>query len=164
MWSLHSVSWRAIIAGGLIAGSLDILAAALINWLNPILILRSIASGALGRASFSEGAASAVLGLLLQWFMGLLIAAIFVLAAAGIARLRRHWINAGIAYGVVIFFVMNYVVVPLSAAPFREHHFGVPKFVENLLAMILFGLIVAFCARKRRIPVQASNAADGMSQ
>ena len=163
MWNLHTGSWRAIFAGGLIAGSVDILAAALINWINPVLILHSIASGVLGRASFSGGAASAVLGLLLQWFMGLLIATIFVLAAARIAWLRRHWINAGIAYGAVIFFVMNYVVVPLSAAPFRGHHFGVQKFVENLVAMILFGLIVAFCARERRTPVQVSNAPNGVS-
>jgi hypothetical protein len=56
---------------------------------------------------------------------------------------------------VVIFVVMNYVVVPLSAAPFRprlDFHelltaFTPYKFVANLLAMILFGLIIAFLMR-----------------
>jgi hypothetical protein len=44
---------------------------------------------------------------------------------------------------VVIFFVMNYAVLPLSAwksAP----HFTALKFAENMAAMLLFGLIVAF--------------------
>jgi hypothetical protein len=53
---------------------------------------------------------------------------------------------------------MNYLVVPLSAAPFRPH-FGLHelltaftpyKFIANLLAMLLFGLIVAFSARNVR--------------
>lgn len=163
MWNLDSAAWRAILKGGLIAGSVDILAAALINWLNPVLILHSIASGVLGRASFSAGADSAVLGLLLQWFMGLLIATLFVLPAARIARLRRHWISAGIGYGVVIFFVMNYVVVPLSAAPFRAQHFTVSKFIENLLAMLLFGLIVAFFARERQPVAVATDVPDNVA-
>lgn len=151
------VLWRAILTGGLIASTLDIGSASLINWLSPITILHAIASGVLGQASFTDGAASAVLGLGLQWFMGLLIAAVFVLTAWKFTALRRHWVVAGIAYGVVIFFVMNDVVVPLSAAPFRAHHFSAQKFIENLLAMILFGLIVAFCARARR---QAARAVD----
>ena len=58
------------------------------------------------------------------------------------------WWFAGIlmlAYGVVIFFVMNFVVVPLSMAMVKPHlpHFSPAKFGENLLAMLLFGLIVA---------------------
>jgi hypothetical protein len=47
---------------------------------------------------------------------------------------------------VVIFFVMNFVVVPLSMAMAKPHlpHFSAAKFGENMLAMLLFGLIVAF--------------------
>ncbi|MFZ0869604.1 MAG: hypothetical protein WAM90_02635, partial [Rhodanobacter sp.] len=51
-----------------------------------------------------------------------------------------------VAYGVVVFFVMNYVVRPLSAA-WPKTHFTPAGFVENMLAMLLFGLIVAYCAR-----------------
>ena len=161
MQAQRSVPWVAILAGGLIASTVDIAAASLINWLNPVVILHAIASGVLGKASFYDGTTSALLGLMLQWFMGLLIATIFVLAAARVAWLKRRWLMAGIAYGVLIFFVMNYVVVPLSAAPFPAHHFNMQKFVENLLAMILFGLIVAFCARERCATVQVSSAPNG---
>lgn len=148
------VSWHAIVVGGLIASTADVGAASLINWLSPVVILHAIASGVLGKAAFAGGAAAAVLGLVLQWLMGLLIAAIFVLAASRFAWLRRRWVFAGIAYGVAIFFVMNYVVVPLSAVPFPAHHFGVRTFIENLLAMFLFGLIIAWRTRERRVPLR----------
>jgi hypothetical protein len=60
--------------------------------------------------------------------------------------LKRRWIGAGSAYGVAIYLVMNYVVVPLSAAKMAVK-FSVVGLAANLLAMLLFGLIVAFCAR-----------------
>ena len=138
---------RAMLCGGLVAGTIDIGAAALINRVSPVVILHAIASGVLGKASFAMGASAAWLGLGLQWAMSLLIAAIFVAAATRMAWLRRHWALAGLAYGVPVYVVMNHVVVPLSAAPFRAP--ATPSLiVMNLLAMLLFGLIVAFFARK----------------
>jgi len=143
--AIHTPRSRAILYGGFVAGSLDILAAALINRVDPLIIMRAIASGLLGRAAFQGGLPVAMLGLLLQWAMSLLIAAIFVFAAARLAWLGRHWVAAGLLYGVVVFVVMEYVVVPLSAA--AKPHFTALSLLENLLAMELFGLIVAFFAR-----------------
>ncbi|HJW05943.1 MAG TPA: hypothetical protein VJ527_05535 [Rhodanobacter sp.] len=141
----HTPLRLAILYGGFVAGSLDILAAALINRVDPLIIMRAIASGLLGRAAFQGGLPVAMLGLLLQWAMSLLIAAIFVFAARRLAWLGRRWVAAGLLYGVVVFVVMEYVVVPLSAA--AKPHFTALSLLENLLAMELFGLIVAFCAR-----------------
>ena len=139
----------AVLCAGFVAGSIDIGAAALINGLSPVTILHSIASGLLGKASFSDGAPAALLGLGLQWGMSIIIAAVFVTAANKFHALARRWVSSGIGYGVVIFLVMNYVLVPLSAAPWNpwKRHFSTDKLIENLVAMILFGLIVAFCAR-----------------
>ncbi len=136
----------AVICGGLIAGTIDIGSACVINMLSPRIILQAIASGLLGAASFQGGLPAELAGLGLQWGMSLLIAAIFVVGAMRIRWLRRHWIAAGAAYGVVIYAVMNYVVVPLSAAPFHPST-HLDKIVENLLAMLLFGLIVAGTTR-----------------
>lgn len=143
--TVRTTPWVAILYGGFVAGSLDILAAALINWLNPLIIMRAIASGLLGRAAFQGGLPVAALGLLLQWAMSMLIAAIFVFAAGRMSWLSQRWITAGLLYGVVVFVVMEYVVVPLSAA--AKPHFTALSLVENVLAMLLFGLIVAFFAR-----------------
>ncbi len=140
-------SLSAILSGGLVAGTLDIGSASLINWIRPAIILRAVASGLLGPASFHDGFFSAVLGLFLQWVLSILIAALFVGAALRIRVLLRHWILAGLLYGGVVFVVMNYIVVPLSRAPFGPSGFTTAKILENLAAMLLFGWIVAAFAR-----------------
>ncbi len=128
------------------AGTLDIGAASLINMIDPRVILRFIAGGLLGKAALQGGLAVAWLGLLLQWSMSLLIAAVFVFAALRLRWLTARPILAGLAYGAVVFVVMNYVVVYFSAWH-RINHFTPASFVENLLAMLVFGLIVSICAR-----------------
>jgi hypothetical protein len=135
----------AIILGGLIAGTIDIGSACLITGHSVVFILHTIAGGLLAKRSYEGGMPTALLGLLLQELMGILIAAIYVVAAAVLPSLRRRWLAGGLAYGVVIFFVMNYVVVPLSA--WKHHpHFSAYSFVANMAAMLLFGLIVAWFA------------------
>jgi hypothetical protein len=137
----------AIFVGGFVAGTIDIGAAALINLANPILILHFIAGGLLGKPALEGGAAVALLGLVLQWAMSLIIAAIYVVSSRSLLVLRRLWMVSGLVYGVIIFFVMNYAVVPLSAWT-RWPHFTAEKFAENMLAMLFFGLIIAFFARQ----------------
>jgi len=138
----------AILLGGFVAGTVDVGAASLINLLSPIRILQFIAGGLLGKAALSGGIPVALLGLVLQWLMSMIIAAVYVLAASWLPVLGRQWIGFGLAYGVVVFFVMNYVVVPLSAWA-RWPHFTPYSFAANMAAMLLFGLIVAFFARTR---------------
>lgn len=136
---------RAVVAtlvGGLLAGTIDIGAAALINGLDPRVILRFIAGGLQGKAALQGGAASAWLGLFLQWGMGIVIAAIFVTAALRLRWMVTRWFLAGLAYGVVVFVVMNYVVLP-SSAWHRIGHFTLESFAWNLLAMLVFGWIIA---------------------
>jgi hypothetical protein len=145
MMSKRHANLSAVLYGGFVAGTIDIGAAALINMISPVVILKAIASGVLGKPAFAGGTSVAILGLVLQWAMSLLIAAIFVFAARRLPRLVVHWPTWGVAYGVVVFFVMNYVVRPLSAA-WPKTHFTPAGFVWNMLAMLLFGVIVAYCA------------------
>ena len=135
----------AIALGGLVAGTVDIGAASLIYAVPPPIILKAIASGLLGAAAFRGGWPTVLLGLLLQWVMSLIIAAVYVLARRRLFSQAPHWVPAGIAYGVVVFCVMNWLVVPLSAA--ASSHLTVKLFTLNLIAMLLFGLIVAFFVR-----------------
>jgi uncharacterized membrane protein YagU involved in acid resistance len=144
---------RPVLLGGFIAGSVDVGAACLINKLAPLRVLQAIASGVMGKSAFSSGLSAAVLGLVLQWAMSILIALIFAAAARRLAILKRRWFAGGLAYGVVIYFVMNFVVVPLSAAPFTIK-FKLPKSMEDLLAMLLFGLIIAYFGRRSAPPAE----------
>jgi hypothetical protein len=139
----------AILLGGIVAATIDIGAACLITGRDVIYILHVIAGGLLGQSTFSGGTQTALLGLLLQELMGLIIAAIYVGAAGVMPLLKRRWLACGLLYGVAIFVVMNYVVVPLSAWK-HVPHFTTDKFLENLTAMLLFGVIVAFFARRAR--------------
>ena len=113
---------KTAVSGGLLAGTIDIGAASAINMVAPDRVLRAVASGLLGRAAVHGGSWVIGLGLILQWAMSTLIAAIFLAGAARLPIMLRRWILAGLAYGFVVFFVMNYAVVPpLSAAVFKMH-------------------------------------------
>jgi hypothetical protein len=147
MKSKISAALRSTLLGGLVAGTVDIGAASLINWVNPLVICQAIASGLLGRASFHEGASSVALGLVLQWLMSILIAACCVFAGRRLPILRKRWVESGLAFGFITFLVMNYVVVPLSAVG-HAPRFSTRTFVENMLAMLLFGVIISSFARE----------------
>jgi len=138
----------AILWGGLTAGTIDIGAASIITGLSPVRIMKIVAGGLLGRSAFDGDASVAMIGMLLQWGMSIVIAAIFVVAALRLPGLIRQWIACGIAYGAVTYFVMNYVVVPLSALGKGFPRFDLAQFSENMLAMLLFGLIVAYFAQR----------------
>lgn len=146
MTSRNSVL-AAIVLGGLVAGTVDIGAAMLISGKSMAFILQFIASGAVGKGAFDGGTGTVVLGALLQWAMSLIIAAIFVLASLRLPWMRRRWVAAGLAFGVATYFVMTYVVVPLSAVG-GGWHFSPLPFIKNLAAMLVFGLIVSAFARR----------------
>jgi hypothetical protein len=138
----------AILLGGLIAGAIDIGAASLISGRSLGYIMQVIAGGLLAKATFEGGAGTMLLGFVLQELMGILIAAVYVvLMKASLPVLTRRWVMSGLGYGVVIFLVMNYVVLPLSAWK-SVPHFTAFKFAANMAAMLVFGLIVAFFARR----------------
>jgi hypothetical protein len=110
---------RRILAAGAVAGALD-LAYAFTIWgfrdVPPTVILMSIASGLFGRAAFAGGVPMAALGAALHFMMTTIMAAVFARAATAMPLLARRPIVAGVGYGVGIYIVMNYVVVPLSRA------------------------------------------------
>lgn len=109
-----------VLAGGLVAGTLDIVYAcafwALKRGVPAIRILQSIAAGLLGDASFKGGGRTAALGLALHFFIAVSMSIAYYLVASRWALLRQRPVLCGAAYGLLLYGVMNYVVVPLSAA------------------------------------------------
>jgi uncharacterized membrane protein YagU involved in acid resistance len=153
--TMHNRVLFAALVGGLVAGTLDIGVAAILNSVSPLVVLVFIASGILGKAAYHAGAAGLALGLALQWAMSFAIALIYGLGRERVEVPRRSWVLGGVLYGLVIFLVMSFAVVPLSRAV-PQPAFTLPALVENLLAMILFGLIVAFCAHRFSVRSQRS--------
>jgi hypothetical protein len=141
---------RAILYGALAVGILDGLDALVFFGLRgapPIRIFQGIAGGLLGRASFDGGIATALLGVAIHFCIATTIVVIYYVAAKWIPVLTRHPIVCGAVYGVGAYFVMNLVVLPLSAAGG-----GLPKalpvLVNGLFAHIFFvGIPSAWAAR-----------------
>ena len=149
-----------VLVAGLSAGTVDIGVAALIYSLRPVVILESIASGLIGDGAFRGGVAVVLLGLGLQWAMSILVATIYVAITALRPSVRRRWGRTGALAGFTNYVVMSYLVVPLSAAPFGPvftlHGLfaGLTpyKLTINVLANVLFGVIIAFCVRSAAPP------------
>jgi uncharacterized membrane protein YagU involved in acid resistance len=113
-----------------------------------VVLLQFIASGLLGPAAFAGGLGTALLGLLLHVVFSLVIAAVFILAATRLPVLRRNLILGGLLYGVVVYFVMNFVVTPLSAAPPSDGELWT-VIVEGIIGHALtIGLPLAFITRR----------------
>ena len=112
--------WFLVLTGGLIAGTLDILYAivfwAIKSGAPPQRILQSVAAGLLGDTSFTGAWATAALGLALQFVIALSMATSYYIVARRWAALWQRALLFGAAYGLVLYGIMNYVVVPLSAA------------------------------------------------
>lgn len=110
--ALHAIFWA-----GIVCGVLDI-TAAFVTWalqgVKPISILQGIASGLLGPASFSGGSKTAALGAALHFFVAFSAATVFYLSSLRLTFLTRRPIPAGMIYGVAVYIVMYWVVMPLS--------------------------------------------------
>lgn len=110
----------AVLAGGLTAAVLDITYAFIafgLRGVSPMTILQSVASGLLGKASYTGGVAAAALGGVLHVVIALVMAAVYGVASRLLPTLnRRPWLW-GPAYGFGCYVVMNFVVLPLRFGP-----------------------------------------------
>lgn len=150
--------FRAILLGGLVVGALDLLDAFIFfGWRSgaqPIGILHSIAAGLIGRdAARAGGVQTAALGAVLHFAIAFLIAAVYVIASRVIPLLRRRWLVCGLIFGVLAYFVMTFIVVPMSNAGSGRIAFTLPPapvLMNGLLIHALgVGLPAAYFASRR---------------
>jgi uncharacterized membrane protein YagU involved in acid resistance len=152
--------FQAILWGGLVAGALDLAFALGFNhWHNGVSIIRvpqAIASGVLGVSSFQGGLTSVALGVVLHFLIALTFAAIYNVAALLLPVLTRRALLCGPLYGATIYFLMNWVVLPLSRAP-RFKHTTASTLSDLASHLFLVGLTIALFAR-RYAPTCSSSA------
>jgi hypothetical protein len=152
--------WRAVLLGGLTVGVLDIVDAIVFFGLHlgvsPIRIFQSVAAGVLGReAARAGGVPTAILGGALHVFIATTIVAIYVLVSRRWALLTRRAIACGLAYGVACYFVMSFVVVPLSAAGRGLAWPELPVLLNGVVGhALLVGLPAALFARRAGGPAR----------
>src|SRR3546814_13890138 len=83
---------------------------------SPLQILQSVAAGWLGRATFEGGYPSALLGLVSHYGIAITMAAVFWFASRRWPALVHKPLLTGSLYGLALYAVMTYVVMPLSNA------------------------------------------------
>jgi len=140
---------NAILWGGLVAGVLDLADALIFFNLRgtpPVRLLQFIASGLLGNNAFRRGWAAAALGVVLHFIIAFGAAGAYVGASRFLSALILHALPCGLAYGLMVYFFMNLVVLPLSAVDMRP--FAWPVFINGILIHMLgIGLPIALLAR-----------------
>jgi len=135
----------AILTGGLIAGTLDLLQACLLfGWRIPLVI----AAGLLGPQALHQGAATYVLGIFLHFFIATTATAIYYFASRRLPFLVGYPLVCGLVYGAIVEDVMNLIVLPLSAL-----HSSGPYELRDLLQgllvhMVVVGLPISYSVRR----------------
>lgn len=143
----------AIILGGMVAGTLDILSA-FSTWaprgVSEMRLLQFIASGVFGSNAYRGGWMTAAAGLGVHYFLALMMAAVFVFTSSKAKTLRRlPWV-VGPLYGVAVYVAMAFVLVPLSAVdPDQWHpHPGWHMVAALMIHCLYVGLPIALISKR----------------
>jgi hypothetical protein len=144
---------KAILVGAMVAALLDMVDPIIFYGLRgvaPMKIPQSIASGILGRAAYSDGISSVLLGLAAHLFIALVWATLFVIAARSLPFLADHAIAAGLLYGAFIYAVMYYLVLPHTNLYPRNNPNPAPMVLVNSVAAMVFlvGLPISLANRR----------------
>jgi len=146
--------WPTILLAGLVVGVLDITDPIVFYHFRGVAAIRipqSIAAGWLGRDAFNGGWPAAALGLASHFLIATTAAAVFVLASRRWTMLAAYPWFFGAAYGLGVFFFMNFIVVPLSHTP--PPRFTWPVTLNLLFAHVcLIGWPIGFFARRAAAP------------
>ena len=148
----RSPAWAQVLLGGLLVALGDMCFAATLwfgwNGAGMERLFQTIAVGVLGPTSFDGGMQSAALGVALHVFMATMFVLIYTVIARRYTGLLARPLGYGIPYGVVLYLVMNFAVLPLSrvnASPSFNH---LDWIAWSVLAHMAFGVICVVFARR----------------
>lgn len=135
-----------ILITGLIAGTLDILAAIFIlAGGNAVGVFKYIASGAFGKTAFDGGNEMVVWGAVFHYFIAMFWTALYFALYPKLPFLKRNkWLNA-VVYGIIVWSVMNLVILPFTQI--ASQTFTVSGILKNVVILIIcIGLPAALSA------------------
>ncbi len=144
--------WKAVLLTTLVAGTLDIVAAHVHQFIRtgifPQRIFYAIAGGAIGlEKAYSGGAAVLLLGIFIHYFIAFSFTLLFFLAYPVVKKLSQHKILNGVLYAVFVQCVMTFIVLPLTALPHRPFVFS-DTLVAALILMVAFALPISLMTEK----------------
>ncbi len=141
-------SLKTIIQTGLLAGTLDGLAAALLYSIptgkDPLNVFRFIASGVFGKEAFAGGVAMAMYGIFFHYVIATGWTVLFFLAYPRLPLLSKNKIVTGLLYGVFVWLMMNLVVLPLSNVPMGGEREVTDIIKGMVVLMICIGIPISW--------------------
>lgn len=152
---------RPVVVATLVAGTLDILSAfvfAGIAGMTPMGVLQFVASGPFGDAPTATPGWAAV-GLAVHFAIMACMVTAYMIVAPRFSALLRHPIVAGLAYGVLLWIIMYWIVRPLRfpEIPLPHTLYGIAN--QLFSHCILVGIPIALIAA-RHFQGQARKAGD----
>jgi len=145
-------AFHTVVLGGLAIGILDFIDAStffpLYFGMTVARVWQSVAAGVLGReAAVAGGWNTAALGIFLHFVVAFCVATVYFLLSRNVSLLIRQPVISGLIYGMAANYVMQFVVIPLSAIGWRSSPFDLGSTLNSLLGHALFvGLPVALIA------------------
>ena len=146
---------RAILVGILAVAVLDILEPIVFygfRGVPPIRIFQSVASGLLGREAYAGGFPSAALGGALHLLVASVVVLVYWLASRRMRVLTERPVVCGVLYGLGVYAVMTFIVIPLSAIGGGLRIPALPALLNGIFAhVVCVGPPTAFAARAARV-------------
>jgi uncharacterized membrane protein YagU involved in acid resistance len=140
-----------ILKATLIAGTLDISLACLNFYFKtqktPVLVLQYVASAVFGKSAYTGGTTMPLSGLLFHYIVAFIWVTIFFLLYPKLTLFIKNSIGAGLLYAVLIWFVMNFLVLPLTQVTKPPFNLA-SALVGALILMIAIGLPLGLIMKK----------------
>lgn len=145
-------AFETVMYGGLAIGILDFLDASIFFpayfGITFERVWQGVAAGVLGREdAVAGGWQSAAFGIFLHFVVAFGVAVVYFAASRVLPFLVRRPVVSGLVYGVIVHFVMQFLVIPLSAIGWRQTPFDLGSFANSVIGhALLVGLPVALIA------------------
>lgn len=148
---MNKIFTAQVIKTGLLVGGLDILAALVRQYIktgkSPVGVLKFIASGVFGKTAFTSGDIMIFVGFVLHFVIAMLFTLFFFWLVRKLPILLTYKVITGIVYGIFIWCVMQFMVLPLSNTtklPFNIKD----AIIAMAILVVCIGLPLAFIAGK----------------
>jgi uncharacterized membrane protein YagU involved in acid resistance len=140
---------RIILLAGLLVGTLD-LSAALINFYvnthkDPTIVLRYIASAVFGKTKAYSGEINMLfMGAIFHYLIAYFFTILFFILYLNFNIMSKNRLITGIAYGILIWAVMNLIVVPIALNIYVK--WNKQTWINLLILICMIGIPLSFIA------------------
>ena len=142
----------AILVSGLIIGAMDGIAAIAhaygLRGTLPSTVFRYVASAVFGRDAFTGGSTMVVWGVVFHMTVATGWTALYFLVAPQLKFAASNKVLAGMAYGLFVWVMMNFVVVPMTRVTVGVIRPSVPTALMILIHLFVIGVPISLLAQR----------------